>query len=100
MNAKSETEDKHDAKPNPLTVIYFAVTGFITIPLALWFASGTIAESQTNASFPAPQFLWLIAIWMLGLVINYFSKFFWIGLIISFLPVGYFIYRVLYPIFM
>jgi len=100
MNAKSETEDKYDAKTNLLTGIYFAVKGVITIPLALWFASGTIAESQTKAGFPAPEFLWFIAIWVFGLAINYFSTFFWMGLIISFLPVGYYIYRILYPIFM
>lgn len=98
MDVESKPSNKTIHIKNAFTVSHFILTGLITIPLAMWFAAGTIGESETE--FPAPGFFSLIAIWLFGLAIHYFSKLKWLGIIISILPVAYFIYRFVAPIFM
>lgn len=68
--------------------LYFVITGIIIIPLTIFFASGGIAESYGGDEFPAPQFFWLMAIWVIGLVLHF--KKLWLGIIIAIIPVIYF----------
>src|SRR5699024_1167763 len=98
MNVDYENSSKRSNFKTFFSYLYFTLTGFITIPLTFWFASGTIAESQT--AFPAPGFFVFTVIWGLGLAINLRSKFYWISILISFLPVVYFTYLFVYPFFM
>lgn len=93
MNIETKPSNNRVFLKNTFIVFYYTLTGLITIPLAMWFAAGTIAESETD--FPAPEFFWLIAIWGLGLAMHYIFKLKWLGMMISFLPVAYFIYLVI-----
>lgn len=66
--------------------VYFVITGLIVIPLSLFFAWGGIAEGTSE--MPVPEYLWLIAIWIIGLILH-FRKL-WFGVIIAIIPVVYF----------
>ncbi|WP_010098905.1 hypothetical protein [Ornithinibacillus scapharcae] len=68
--------------------VYFVITGIIVIPLATFFASGGIGENYSGTEFPAPAYLWLIAIWIIGLILHF--KKLWLGVIIAIIPVIYF----------
>lgn len=70
-------------------VLWLLFTGIITIPLTLFMAGGAIGESDVN--FPAPEYFWLLGIWLIGALLFFFNKTYWIGLIVAFLPVGYFL---------
>lgn len=77
---------------------YYLVTGILTFAISMWFASGTIAENPEGVIFSEPVFLWNIAIWVLGVVI-YLFKLRLLGMMISLLPVLYFLYLFMSPIF-
>ncbi|WP_077296460.1 hypothetical protein [Virgibacillus pantothenticus] len=69
-------------------IVYFVITGIIIILLATFFAAGGIAESYGGTEFPAPGYFWLIAIWVIGLILHF--KILWIGFIITIIPLIYF----------
>lgn len=71
-------------------IIYFFITGLIVMYLTLPFAAG-LREDPSNG-YPYPQFFIIMAIWALGWLLHF--KYFWIGVIISLIPIVFF-----YPIF-
>lgn len=69
-----------------LRFVYLPLAGLFIIPMSLWFATGFIAEYGSEApTFPTP--LWLIpgAVFLLGVVIQCWRKYFWIGIGITLL---------------
>lgn len=52
------------------------LSGFMAISISMFFAEGTIAENYTDERFVAPEFLWMIPLWVVEavLVVIYFYK--------------------------
>lgn len=75
--------------------VYFVITGLIVIPISLFFGWGGIAENyEGSTEMPAPEYLWLIAIWIIGLVLQFWKL--WVGVMIAIIPVVYFGALVIY----
>lgn len=51
-------------------------SGFMAISISMFFAEGAIAENYTDERFVAPEFLWMIPLWVVEaiLVVIYFYK--------------------------
>lgn len=67
-----------------LRFVYLPLAGLFIIPVSFWFAAGFISEYGPEAPifiFP----LWLIpgAVFLLGVVIQCWRKYFWIGISIT-----------------
>ncbi|KAB8126019.1 hypothetical protein F9U64_21045 [Gracilibacillus oryzae] len=45
------------------------ICGIITLMLSFFFASGTIAENYTDQMFVAPEFFFMLLIWLVGALI-------------------------------
>ncbi|MGM0898070.1 MAG: hypothetical protein ACQEV0_09225 [Bacillota bacterium] len=67
-------------------VVHLLITGFITIVISTFVASGGIAENYTDNPFPNPQWLLPIFVWAIGFVLSFIKKTTVLGLIISSLP--------------
>lgn len=72
-------------------VFHLLVTGTIVILLSTFFASGGIGENFTDNPFPYPAWLLPIAVWVIGLIFVFNKKTAKYGLIISALPVLFYI---------
>lgn len=51
-------------------------SGFMAISISMFFAEGAIGENYTDKRFVAPEFLWMIPLWVVEavLVVIYFYK--------------------------
>jgi hypothetical protein len=79
--------------------IHLTLTGIITITISLFIASGGLGENYTGNAFVYPQFLLLIAVWLIGAVLSFNKKRAKYGLIISALPTVFFIGNLLNAFF-
>jgi hypothetical protein len=79
-------------------IIHLVITGIITIPITLFIASGGLGENFTGNAFVYPQFLLVIAVWVIGVVLSFNKKMAKYGLIISALPAVFFIGNILISI--
>ena len=80
-----------------LRFVYLPVCGVLVLPISISFASGFISEyGPESPMFPTP--LWLIpgAVFLIGFVIQFWRKYFWLGMgltmlsiILFFLPIPY-----------
>lgn len=64
-----------------LRFVYLPLAGLIIVPVSFWFAAGFISEYGPEApTFIFP--LWLIpgGVFLLGVVIQCWRKYFWIGI--------------------
>ena len=43
-----------------------AFCGFIMMNITMFFVGGTIGENYDNEMFVAPQFFWIVPVWLLG----------------------------------
>lgn len=77
-------------------VIHILLTGAVTILISTFFASGGLGENYTDNPFPNPQWLLPILVWGVGCVLSFIKKTVIYGLIISFLPILF--YMVLFYI--
>lgn len=69
-----------------LRFIYLPLCGLFILPVSFWFASGFIGEWGPEAPmFPTP--LWFIpaAVFLLGVIIQFWRKYFWIGISLTLL---------------
>ncbi|MCA1057675.1 hypothetical protein LCL96_01930 [Rossellomorea aquimaris] len=76
-------------------IIHLVITGILTIPITLFFASGGLGENYTDHTFVYPQFLLVIAVWIIGSVLSFNKNIATFGLMISALPAVFFIGNVL-----
>ena len=72
-------------------VCHLLITGVIIISFSTFMASGGFEENFTNNSYPYPNWLFAIPVWVLGAVLSFIKKTVIIGLIISVLPILFFI---------
>lgn len=72
-------------------ICHLLVTGFIVISLSIFLASGAIGENFTDNPYPYPNWLIPIWIWAIGAVLSFIKKTVKIGLVISFLPLLFYI---------
>jgi hypothetical protein len=72
-------------------IIHLILTGIITIPISLFIASGGLGENYTGNAFVYPQFLLVIAVWIIGAVLSFNKKRAKYGLVISALPALFFV---------
>lgn len=80
-----------------LRFVYLPLCGLLVIPVSFSFASGFISEyGPESPMFPTP--LWFIpgGVFLLGFVIQFWRKYFWLGIgltlfsiILFFLPIPY-----------
>lgn len=71
---------------NVLRFVYLPLCGLLILPVSYWTASGAISEYGPDAPmFPMP--LWLIpaAVFILGVVIQCWRKYFWVGISLTLL---------------
>ncbi|MEY8752861.1 hypothetical protein [Alkalicoccobacillus gibsonii] len=68
-----------------IALINAVPSGLLTLLIALFFASGTIAENYTDETFVAPQFFWMIPFWAIFVVIACFKRCLIIGIILMYL---------------
>ncbi|WP_175989491.1 hypothetical protein [Bacillus sp. Marseille-Q1617] len=80
-------------------IIHLILTGIITITISLFIASGGLGENFTGNAFVYPQFLLVIAVWLIGAVLLFNKKRIKYGLIISALPPLFFVGSLLNAIF-
>lgn len=76
-------------------IIHLVITGMITVPVTLFIASGGLGENYTGNIFAYPEFLFVLAVWLIGAVLSFNKKTAKLGLIISALPALFFILNVL-----
>jgi hypothetical protein len=72
-------------------IVHLILTGIITITVSLFIASGGLGENYTENTFVYPQFLLVIAVWLIGGVLSFNKKFAKYGLVVSTLPTVFFI---------
>lgn len=68
-------------------VVHILLTGAVTILISTFFASGGLGENYTDNPFPNPHWLLPILVWGIGGVLSFIKKTVIYGLIISFLPI-------------
>lgn len=95
---KSTSENKLKGNNNRSFLLYFIITGFITIILSFFFMGRAIAEGD-NDNFGLDFFL-LIAVWAFGATFYYLFKLKKIGILFSILPIVFYICRFILSIFM
>jgi hypothetical protein len=78
---------------------HLILTGIITITVSLFIASGGLGENFTGNTFVYPQFLLVIALWLIGAVLLFYKKSAVYGLIVSALPTLFFIGNLVYAFF-
>jgi hypothetical protein len=81
-------------------IIHLILTGIITITISLFIASGGLGENYTGNAFVYPQFLLVIAVWLIGAVFSLNKKWAIYGLVISTLPTLFFIGNLLNAFFL
>ena len=86
---KSTSENKLRGNNNRSSLLYFIITGFITIILSFFFTGRAIAEGD-NDNFGLNFFL-LIAVWAFGATFYYLFQLKRIGAFISILPIIFYI---------
>ncbi|WP_226666279.1 hypothetical protein [Metabacillus litoralis] len=79
-------------------ILHLILTGIITIPITIFLAAGAIGENYTESFFVDPELLLLIVLWFIGAVISFHKRFAKYGLIISALPIIFFVGAILYSI--
>ena len=72
-------------------ICHLLVTGFIIILISIFFASGGIGASLTDNPYPYPYWLMAIPIWVIGALLAFNNKTVKMGLVISFLPLFFYI---------
>ncbi|MGD7043108.1 hypothetical protein [Jeotgalibacillus proteolyticus] len=72
-------------------ICHHAVIGFFVIVLSTFFAAGGIGESYTDTPFPNPIWFMPILVWLIGAILSFMKKTVKIGLVISFLPLLFYI---------
>jgi hypothetical protein len=80
-------------------IIHLAFTGIITITISLFIACGGLGENYTGNAFVYPQFLLVIAVWLIGAVLSFNKKWAKYGLVISAVPTVFFVGNVLNAFF-
>ncbi|WP_212925075.1 hypothetical protein [Oceanobacillus sp. J11TS1] len=95
---KSTSENKLKGSNNRSLLPYFIITGFITIILSSFFTGRAIADGD-NEYFGLNFFL-LIAVWALGPTFYYLFQLKRSGILISFLPIIFYICRFILSFFM
>ncbi|XXM70785.1 hypothetical protein ACQ0QQ_13795 [Lysinibacillus sphaericus] len=78
---------------------HLILTGIITITVSLFIASGGLGENFTGNTFVYPQFLLVIAVWLIGAVLSFYKKSAVYGLIVSALPTLFLMGNILNVIF-
>ncbi|WP_188734016.1 hypothetical protein [Oceanobacillus neutriphilus] len=86
---KSTSENKLRRYNNRSSLLYFIITGFLTIILSFFFTGRAIAEGD-NDNFGLNFFL-LIAVWAFGATFYYLFQLKRIGVLISILPIIFYI---------
>ncbi|WP_061809396.1 hypothetical protein [Rossellomorea vietnamensis] len=76
-------------------IIHLVITGMITVPVTLFIASGGLGENYTGDTFVYAEFLFVLAVWIIGSVLSFIKKTARLGLVISALPALFFIWNVL-----
>lgn len=95
---KSTSENKLRGNTNRSSLLYFIITGFITIILSFFFMGRAIAGGESD-SFGLDFFL-LIAVWALGPTLYYLFQLKRFGMVISILPIVFYICRFILTLFM
>lgn len=72
-------------------IFHLLLTGIIVILLSTFFASGGLGENFTDNPYPYPGWLIPILVWLIGAVLSFVKKTIKIGLVISFLPLLFYI---------
>ncbi|MDG5471305.1 hypothetical protein P6709_06065 [Jeotgalibacillus sp. ET6] len=72
-------------------ICHHAAIGFVVIVLSTFFAAGGIGENYTDNPFPNPIWLMPILVWLIGAILSFMKKTVKIGLVISFLPLLFYI---------
>ncbi|MBM7579377.1 hypothetical protein [Jeotgalibacillus terrae] len=76
--------------------IHIILTGIMTVPFTLFLATGFISENYDDELFLAPEFLILIAIWLIGAILMFFSKTKVIGMVLTTLPSVFYVAIIVY----
>ncbi|BCB04024.1 hypothetical protein [Bacillus sp. KH172YL63] len=76
-------------------IVHIALTGILTIPVTLFFASGGLGENYTGNLFVYPQFLLVNVVWLAGAVLCFYKNTMIAGLILTALFPMLFIVNVL-----
>ncbi|WP_432354401.1 hypothetical protein [Sporosarcina sp. A2] len=72
-------------------VFHVLVTGIIVILISTFFGLGGIGENFTANPFPDPLWLPPIVVWVIGAVLSFMKRTVKIGLLISALPLLFYI---------
>ncbi|MFD1064736.1 hypothetical protein [Oceanobacillus locisalsi] len=95
---KSTSENKLRGINNRSSLFYFIITGFITIISSFFFMGRAIADGGSDSS--GLDFFLLIAVWALGATLYYLFRLKKIGIVISILPLVFYIVRFILSFFM
>ncbi|WP_080872046.1 hypothetical protein [Oceanobacillus timonensis] len=95
---KSTSENKLRGNTNRSSLIYFIITGFITIILSFFFTGRAMAEGDGGSV--GLDFFLLIAIWALGAILYYLFQLKRVGIVIAILPIVFYIVRFILSFFM
>lgn len=72
-------------------ICHLLVTGILVFLLSTFMASGGIGENFTDNPYPYPIWLIPIPVWLIGAVLSFIRKTIKMGLVISFLPLLFYI---------